>query len=449
MTNAWKEYYNGLETRLNTMWNFMLYNQFVNEQINNLQENNERIKNENLELQKKYTDIIFKNLEEKDKYNKLYEENDALKKQIIGNKSMHKRKRPREPDLKELEIKNNNKSWITKVKKSIPKRYKFMDIEERDELLSQIFRKLNSIKDIINLKNIESLYDYLKLPKFEKIYKLIPSLEELDKLIGLESLKEQVFKMICYFIHNLENKEELNHIVITGPPGVGKTTIAKLLGNIYSNLDFLKNDKFFKARRSDLIAEYTGQTAIKTQKVIDNAEGGVLFIDEVYSLGNPEKRDTFAKECIDTINLNLTEKSDKLLVIVAGYKDDVQTCFFNYNSGLERRFPLRFEIEKYSKEDLYNILIKFIDSENWEVNGEIKDLIYDNYDLFKFMGGDMMTIFKYAKEQLSIRLMKSQIYIENTKELLRDDFKYAVNKFKISRLNKNEEIPHNVRGMYL
>ena len=92
---------------------------------------------------------------------------------------------------------------------------------------------------------------------------------------------------------------------------------------------------------------------LKTQKVIDNAEGGVLFIDEVYSLGNPGKRDVFTKECIDTINLNLTEKGDKLLVIIAGYHDDVNRCFFNYNQGLERRFPLRFNIKKYSDRNFF------------------------------------------------------------------------------------------------
>ena len=110
--------------------------------------------------------------------------------------------------------------------------------------------------------------------------------------------------------------------MICGPPGVGKTTIAQIIGKIYLELDFLENDKFKVASRSDLIAKYLGQTAIKTQEVIDSVVGGVLFIDEVYSLGNEEKRDSFAKECIDTINLNMTRKEPWLL-IVGGYKEDI------------------------------------------------------------------------------------------------------------------------------
>ena len=122
----------------------------------------------------------------------------------------------------------------------------------------------------------------------------------------------------------------------------------------------LKNEKFVKARRSDLIAGYLGQTAKATQKIIDSAIGGVLFIDEVYSLGNSEKRDSFAKECIDTINENLTEKKTDFICIIAGYKDEIDSCFFSYNSGLERRFPVRFTIEEYKPEELFLIFIKSI-----------------------------------------------------------------------------------------
>ena len=149
--------------------------------------------------------------------------------------------------------------------------------------------------------------------------------------------------MISYFIHGLSGKGELNHCVITGPPGVGKTTLAALLGDIYLRLGFLKNNNFVVARRSELIGKYCGHTAVQTQEKINEAEGGVLFIDEVYSLGNKKKSDSFTKECIDTINQNLTEKGDKFLCIVAGYEKDVEECFFAYNRGLERRFPIRFK----------------------------------------------------------------------------------------------------------
>ena len=122
-------------------------------------------------------------------------------------------------------------------------------------------------------------------------------------------------------------------------------------------IDNLENDNFITATRSDLVAKYLGQTADKTQKVIDSALGGVLFIDEAYSLGNQEQRDSFSKECIDTINENLTEKKTDFICIIAGYKDEIESCFFSYNSGLERRFPVRFTIEEYKPEELYLIFI--------------------------------------------------------------------------------------------
>ena len=97
-------------------------------------------------------------------------------------------------------------------------------------------------------------------------------------------------------------------LLVKGEPGTGKTELGNILGKIYLAVGALKNDVFRVVKRSDLIAGYLGQTAIKTQKVIDQCTGGVLFIDEAYSLGNSEQRDSFSKECIDTLNQNLSEK---------------------------------------------------------------------------------------------------------------------------------------------
>jgi len=95
--------------------------------------------------------------------------------------------------------------------------------------------------------------------------------------------------------------------------------------------------------------------------MIDAAKGGVLFIDEVYSLGNAEKRDSFSKECIDTINENLTTKKTDFICIIAGYKEDIKDCFFAYNAGLERRFPIRFHIDEYNASELFSIFKKKVD----------------------------------------------------------------------------------------
>ena len=106
------------------------------------------------------------------------------------------------------------------------------------------------------------------------------------------------------------------------------------MGKIFSGLGVLKKNKFMKVTRADLIAGYLGQTALKTQDVIKDSLGGVLFIDEAYALGNMEKRDSFAKECIDTLCEGLSDNKDNLMVIIAGYEKELKECFFNYNAGL-------------------------------------------------------------------------------------------------------------------
>jgi hypothetical protein len=120
-----------------------------------------------------------------------------------------------------------------------------------------------------------------------------------------------------------------------GPPGTGKTEMAKIVGKMYSKLGLLKKNVFRKVTRSDLVAGYLGQTAIKTRKVIDECLGGVLFIDEAYSLGNAEGRDSFAKEAIDMINQYLSERKKDFMFIVAGYSDDTGTPAIAANPGAD------------------------------------------------------------------------------------------------------------------
>jgi stage V sporulation protein K len=277
---------------------------------------------------------------------------------------------------------------------------------------------------------------------------LIPSLKELGNIIGMDNVKESIFKSICYFIHGLQNNNELNNVMIMGPPGVGKTTIAKIIGKIYLALGFLNNDKFITATRSDLIAKYLGQTAIKTQKLIDSCEGGVMFIDEVYSLGNEEKRDSFAKECIDTINLNMTN-GKKWLLIVGGYKEDIYKCFMSYNKGLERRFTVKLEINGYNDEELYKIFLKFVKDDNWEIESNCYDLIKNNFKYFKYYGGDMNKIFQKAKEYYALRLMKESITNKKKFILSRDDIINSIESFK-ENIEDNDKIDsHVLNSMYL
>ena len=222
-----------------------------------------------------------------------------------------------------------------------------------------IKREINNIEELLQLIDdypIKSTIEYNI--NMAAIHHIKEPLIELNSMIGMHKLKENVVDQILYFIQELHkisksNTSDFMHTVIYGPPGTGKTETAKIMGKIFSGLGVLKQNKFRKVTRADLIAGYLGQTALKTQEVIKSCLGGVLFIDEAYALGNLEKRDSFAKECIDTLCEGLSDHKDDLMVIIAGYKEELEKCFFAYNSGLTSRFTWRFKTDDYNYKELF------------------------------------------------------------------------------------------------
>ena len=263
-----------------------------------------------------------------------------------------------------------------------------------------INREINSLSDLINI--IES-YPIVSNAEYnidiERIRKIKEPLVELNNLIGLYDLKNDILDQILYYIQDFHKSTGMGymHTVLYGCPGTGKTEVAKIIGKIFTQLGILKKNTFKKVVRSDLIAGYLGQTAIKTKKVIEEALGGVLFIDEAYALGNSEKRDSFAKECIDTLCEALSDYKDDLIVIIAGYEKELDECFFSYNQGLKSRFPWAFKTDKYSAEDLKNIFIKKILDINWSYDNISIDFFRDNIDAFPYYGRDMEILFLKTK----------------------------------------------------
>ncbi|MCJ7801529.1 MAG: AAA family ATPase [Candidatus Marinimicrobia bacterium] len=283
-----------------------------------------------------------------------------------------------------------------------------VDIRETINIETEI----HTISDILHLIERYQLDPAIKYNiNLTSLHAIKEPLKEINCMIGMKDIKSNLVDQILYFVQDLHknkhNTGDFLHTVIYGPPGTGKTEIAKLMGKIYSHIGMLNKGTFKKVTRSDLIAGYLGQTAIKTRDVIKESLGGVLFIDEAYALGNPEKKDSFAKECLDTLCEALSDNKDNLMVIIAGYEKELKESFFNCNPGLESRFTWRFKTDEYTGEDLYNIFLKKVSDIEWRLdeNSNItSEWFKKNRDYFPFFGRDMEALLAKTKIAHSRRI---------------------------------------------
>ena len=330
--------------------------------------------------------------------------------------------------------------------------------------------EINSISDLIKLCNDYKLAENVEYNiDMKSLHKINDDLVDLNNMIGMKTLKENIVDQLLFYLQNLHiykdtsngNKRanietgDFLHTVIYGSPGTGKTEVAKIIGRIYANLGVIKSkpvllsdkkklvssssrSRFKKVTRSDLIAGYLGQTALKTKDVIKDSLGGVLFIDEAYALGNTEKRDSFAKECIDTLCEALSDNKDSLMVIIAGYEKELNECFFSYNEGLDSRFIWRFKVDDYVAEDLRDIFVKKARDFGWSVNEELHvEWFEKNMKYFKYYGRDMETLFTKTKIAHSRRVFCKPDEIK--KKIIMKDLENGFELFI-----KNEEVKNRV-----
>ena len=221
--------------------------------------------------------------------------------------------------------------------------------------------------------------------------------ERLDELIGMDSVKQQIHAMEMR-AKNMEKAADFGyvpriqpqpkqlrqgmnlHFVLTGNPGTGKTTVARLLGEIYYELGFLPGGHTVKVTRSDLVAGYVGQTAIKTRACIDRAIGGVLFVDEAYTLKRVQEDgmsdNDFGQEAIDTILEAMSDRAGEFAVVVAGYPKEMQG-FLNSNPGLQRRFNQIIHLDDYSPEELRQIFDMNCRNKHYAIDDELESGLDD------------------------------------------------------------------------
>jgi SpoVK/Ycf46/Vps4 family AAA+-type ATPase len=258
-------------------------------------------------------------------------------------------------------------------------------------------------------------------------------IKELDDLIGLESIKKKVKEYTTYlnFIKlrkekGFEDADKINlHAVFTGNPGTGKTTVAKMLGKIYNELGLLTKGHVVEADRSDLVAEYIGQTAPKTKEVIKKARGGILFIDEAYALArkNDDSKD-FGKEAIEILLKEMSDGDGDLAIIVAGYPEEMQN-FLESNPGLKSRFNMHYDFPDYTPQDLMLIADYTAEKRAVLYNTEARELMYkklvDSYrERDKSFGNAryVNSLIDESKMNMGLRLMQKENPAELSKEEL-------------------------------
>jgi type VII secretion ATPase EccA len=222
-------------------------------------------------------------------------------------------------------------------------------------------------EDLITIRAHDLQQAYAELTSRLRGYEDTPTVEsaiaELDELVGLEPVKDQVRAIAAQLrvaklrdTHGLASQPPTRHFVFTGPPGTGKTTVARILGRIFAALGLLVRPEVVEAHRADLVGEHLGSTAIKTNRLVDSALGGVLFIDEAYALSNQgySGGDAYGAEAVQTLLKRAEDDRDRLVIVLAGYTRDMDR-FLRSNPGLGSRFSTRVSFPSYQPADLLQI----------------------------------------------------------------------------------------------
>lgn len=286
------------------------------------------------------------------------------------------------------------------------------------------------------------------------------ALDELNELIGLESVKQQINDLISLInvnkersIRGLKESEVSHHMAFLGAPGTGKTTVARLLGRIFKELGILSSGHLIEADREKLIGQYVGHTEYKTTELINQAQGGMLFIDEAYSLFKEDSPRDFGNEALSTLIKRMEDDRGNFVVIFAGYSDETK-LMIQSNPGLKSRIALHIHFPDYTPEELLEIFSQSLKRNHLLISQETLSLVYDSfYGIWKnrdkdFGNGRMVRNFLELIHRAQARRLNTEAVSKQTDNQLKtvttDDVRNALAFYLLQNLepdaNDNEEI---------
>ena len=262
--------------------------------------------------------------------------------------------------------------------------------------------------------------------EFLKEEKTKNAMEELQKLVGLSKVKATLNEIIDYLkLQKFKNKIPMLHMFFLGNPGTGKTTVARLLGEILSEMKILSNEKIFvEVTRADLVGRHIGETEEKTMQKIEKATGGILFIDEAYSLYSDKYSRDYGHNVIDILIREIENRKDKLCVIFAGYTNEMKE-FIEMNSGLKSRVNFVIDFENYTNNELFAIFEKYLKEDDLFVNENCKEFLIQYFlDIRKIKNFGNAREIRNIAEQLKMiqanRVIKSSGFVNRNEITLED-----------------------------
>ena len=307
-----------------------------------------------------------------------------------------------------------------------------VDDKFKIDLLDYITQTFNKREmDYITYRdNLTSYISFNKeIPKLELSKSTDEIFKDLNELVGLEKVKKCLYDLVDLINLKKKTKDDLKisdinlHMVFLGNPGTGKTTVARMVSNILYNLKYISKNKLIEVSSKDLVAEYVGQTAPKTMDVVNNAMGGVLFIDEAYALADKTGDNSYNQEAIATLIKAMEDYRDNLVVIFAGYTKEMQ-AFLDSNSGIVSRIGYTLEFDDYTNEELKEIFINMVKKAGFTIEDEalvvLDDIITENRNTKNFGNARFVrnvfekTVLKHASNTKNIK--KKEILKKITKK---------------------------------